>query len=110
MDYVTIMRKSDLMVTDYSSVQYDFASMRKPVVYFHEPTLPYWRVVDYDYEKIGFGEVCKTAQQLIDTLCEYMERDCELSDFYRKRIDDFFIAPNGEASKRLYEATRKIVG
>lgn len=110
MDYVTIMRKSDLMVTDYSSVQYDFASMRKPVVYFHEPTLPYWRVVDYDYEKIGFGEVCKTAQELIDTLCDYMERDCELSDYYRKRIDDFFIAPNGEASKRLYEATRKIVG
>lgn len=110
MTYVEMMRKADLMVTDYSSVQYDFASMHKPVVYYHDPNLPYWRVVEFDYESLGFGEVCKNPQELIDTLCEYMERNCELSDKYQKRIDDFFLKPNGTASKELYEATRKIVG
>lgn len=110
MTYVEMMRKADLMVTDYSSVQYDFASMHKPVVYYHDPNLPYWRVVEFDYESLGFGEVCKDPQELIDALCGYMERNCELSDKYKKRIDDFFLKPNGTASRELYDATRKIVG
>ena len=110
MTYVEMMRKADLMVTDYSSVQYDFASMHKPVVYYHDPTLPYWRVVELDYESIGFGEICKNPKELIDVLCDYMERDCKLSEKYAKRIDDFFLKPNGTASKELYEATRKIMG
>ena len=41
MDYVTIMKQSNLMVTDFSSVQYDFAYMRKPVVYYQDTVLPY---------------------------------------------------------------------
>lgn len=61
MDYVTIMKQSNLMVTDFSSVQYDFAYMRKPVVYYHDPILPYWRINNFDYEKIGFGEICKSV-------------------------------------------------
>ncbi len=110
MSYVEMMKKADLMVTDYSSVQYDFASMHKPVVYYHDPTLPYWRVVELDYESIGFGEICTNPQELIDVLCEYMKHDCQLSEKYKKRIDDFFLKPNGTASKELYEAARKIVG
>lgn len=109
MDYVTIMRQSDLMITDFSSVQYDFASMHKPVVYYHDPSLPYWRVVDFDYAKYGFGEICISAKQLVDVLCDYMERDCALSDFYDKRITDFFINENDhQAAKRLYEAARML--
>lgn len=107
MDYVTIMRQSDLMVTDFSSVQYDFASMHKPVVYYHDPVLPYWRVVDFDYEKYGFGEICESVQNLVDVLCCYMERDCAMTDFYDKRIRDFFIRENDHrAAERLYEAVR----
>ena len=110
MTYVEMMRQADLMVTDYSSVQYDFASMHKPVVYYHDPTIPYWRVVEFDYENLGFGEICMNPQELEDVLCAYMENDCRLSDKYEKRISDFFLKPNGTASKELYEATRKITG
>ncbi len=110
MTYVEMMRQADLMVTDYSSVQYDFASMHKPVVYYHDPTIPYWRVVEFDYENLGFGEICMNPQELEDVLCSYMENDCKLSDKYEKRISDFFLKPNGTASKELYEATRKIIG
>lgn len=108
MDYVTIMRQSDLMITDFSSVQYDFAYMRKPVLYYHDPALPYWRVTNFDYEGIGFGEVCRSAESLITTLCDYMESDCALKDMYRKRIEDFFIHSDHNAAKRLYEAALKL--
>lgn len=107
-DYVTIMRKSSLMVTDYSSVQFDFAYMRKPVVYYQDKALPYWRVVNFDYEKNGFGEVCNTKTSLIDLLCDYIENDCKIKDIYKKRIDDFFIHSDNQSGKRLYEAALKI--
>ncbi len=103
-DYVTIMRQSDLMVTDYSSVQYDFAYMRKPVVYYHDPALPYWRVVDFDYAEIGFGEICTSSDELADMLVNYMENDCRMKDKYVKRVQEFFVHDDQEAGKRLYEA------
>ncbi|NBJ66235.1 CDP-glycerol glycerophosphotransferase family protein [Adlercreutzia caecimuris] len=107
-DYVTIMRKSSLMVTDFSSVQYDFAYMRKPVVYFHDPALPYWRITNFDYEGIGFGEICQTVKQLVDTLCSYIESDCELREPYRKRVEEFFLYDDRDASRRVYESVRQI--
>lgn len=106
MDYVTIMKQSDLMVTDYSSVQYDFAYMRKPVVYYHDPVLPYWRKPSFDYENLGLGEVCCSVDELVDTLCDYMERDCALRPKFAQRIESFYIQSDRQASKRLYEAVR----
>ena len=103
-DYVTIMRQSDLMVTDFSSVQYDFAYMRKPVVYYHDPVLPYWRVVDFDYASIGFGEICTNADELALTLVDYMNNDCRMKDKYIKRVQEFFVHDDRLAGKRLYEA------
>lgn len=108
MDYVTIMRQSDLMVTDYSSVQYDFAYMRKPVVYYHDPALPYWRKTIFDYENIGLGDICRSADELVNTLCEYMESGCALKEEYAKRIEKFYINNDRLASKRLYEAALKL--
>ena len=40
MSYEKILRESDLMITDYSGVQFDFAYMHKPVIYFHPDELP----------------------------------------------------------------------
>ncbi len=107
-DYVTIMKESDLMVTDYSSVMVDFAYMRRPVVYYQDEALPYWRFTNFDYENIGFGEVCKDPDSLVDILCAYMERDCALDETYRDRINRFFYFDDTNGAKRLYEAVRKM--
>ena len=107
-DYVTIMKKSNLMVTDFSSVQYDFAYMRKPVVYYHDPVLPYWRITNFDYENIGFGEICKSADELAEVLCDYIENDCKIKEEYKNRYENFFVQSDRNSGKRLYEAVRKL--
>lgn len=89
--YETLLEESDLMVTDFSGVQYDFAYMGKPVVYFHPDEVPSnYRHGAMDYETMGFGEVAKTVGDLVELLCEYMRRDCAVSDLYKARIDSFF--------------------
>ena len=108
MDYVTIMKQSNLMVTDYSSVQYDFAYMRKPVVYYHDPVLPYWRITNFDYEKIGFGDICTSACELAEVLCSYIENDCKVKEEYKNRYESFFVQSDRHSGKRLYEAVKKL--
>lgn len=109
-EYADIMSKSDLMITDYSSVMIDFAYSRKPVIYYQDPALPYWRYFDFDYRNLGFGEVVESTDEVVRLVCEYMENECALKDFYHKRIDDFFYHEDRNSSKRLYEAARKMIG
>lgn len=106
--YEQILTESSLMVTDYSGVQFDFAYMRKPVVYFHPPKLPpHYEEGGFFYDTQGFGEICTGVGELVDVLCEYMESGCRLKDFYRARQDDFFAYSDQENCRRIYEDARQ---
>jgi hypothetical protein len=102
--YETLLEEADLMVTDYSGVQYDFAYMGKPVVYFHPVEIPsqYGRGA-MDYESMGFGEIATTVDGLVELLCGYMRRDCEIADDYRARIDAFFEYRDDRNCARILE-------
>lgn len=103
-NYEKILTQSSLMVTDYSGVQFDFAYMRKPVVYFHPPQLPpHYVEGGFFYDTQGFGEICRETGELVDLLCEYMEKGCRLKSFYRARQDDFFAFDDQESCRRIYE-------
>lgn len=106
-NYEEILTKSSLMVTDYSGVQFDFAYMRKPVVYFHPPELPpHYEEGGFSYETQGFGEICTGTEELVEILCSYMKQECRLKDFYRAREDDFFAYADFENCRRIYEDAR----
>lgn len=103
-NYEKILTESSLMVTDYSGVQFDFAYMRKPVVYFHPPKLPpHYEEGGFFYDTQGFGEICKETEELVEVLCEYMEQGCKLKEFYKGRQDDFFAFDDLESCRRIYE-------
>ncbi len=103
-NYEKILTESSLMVTDYSGVQFDFAYMRKPVVYFHPPKLPpHYQEGGFFYETQGFGEICTRTEELVDVLCEYMQSGCRLKDFYRERQDQFFAFDDHENCRRIFE-------
>ena len=89
--YETLLEQADLMVTDFSGVQYDFAYMGKPVVYFHPDEIPsHYGHGAMDYANMGFGEITTTAEGLVEVLSDYMRRDCAIADVYRARIEAFF--------------------
>lgn len=106
-DYETMLTQSSLMVTDYSGVQFDFAYMRKPVVYYHPPTLPpHYTGGGFDYASQGFGEICTQKEELVTLLCNYMEQGCALKPVYRERQDAFFAYDDRESCRRIYEDAR----
>lgn len=105
-----VFAQSDLLVTDYSSVAFDFAYLRKPVVYFQQDKEEFYSGEHtlgkgyFEHERDGFGEVEYSARALVDRIIAYMEGGCQLKEAYRERIDATFPFSDQENCRRVYEA------
>lgn len=106
--YEQLLTESSLMVTDYSGIQYDFAYMRKALIYFHPEELPaQYQDGGINYETMGFGPICKTEKELINLLCKYMANNCKPEEKYIKRADDFFAFNDHKNCERIYNEIKK---
>ena len=104
MSYEKILTESSIMLTDYSGVQFDFAYMYKPIVYFHPDELPpSYDVGYYDYDTMALGEITKTVEETVDLICEYMKNGCVVKTQYKQRIDNFFAYHDHDNCKRVYD-------
>lgn len=112
--YREMLSDGALLLTDYSSVAFDFAYLRKPVIYCHfesdgEFFSHHTYVKGYfSYEQDGFGEVEYSLQGTVRRLVEYMEMGCALKDKYRERIDKFFPYHDRENCARVYRAIKSL--
>lgn len=101
--YRDVLAKSSLLITDYSSVAFDFSYLRKPIIYSQFSPLEHYKKGYFDYERDGFGEVEYTLEDTVDRIIEYMENGCRLKDKYRQRIDKFFAFNDKNNCQRVYE-------
>lgn len=102
--YEKILTESSLMVTDYSGVQFDFAYMKKPLVYYHPDSLPpQYESNGLKYDTMGFGPICTNHQDIVKTLCRYMDNSCKMEKLYQDRVDDFFCYSDHNNCERIYE-------
>lgn len=105
-DVQTLLKESKLLVTDFSSVFFDFAYMKKPCVYyqFDEDTFfaNHYKKGYFDYREIGFGEVCTRKEELIDMLIDYIEHSCQMKEVYRRRSEEFFSLRDNQNCKRIF--------
>lgn len=94
--YKDVLASSKLVITDYSSAVFDFAYLRKPIVYYQKDAEEFYsgkhtyRRGYFNYERDGFGEVEYTAEALVNRIIEYMENGCQLKELYRERIEKPF--------------------
>ncbi len=104
MSYERMFCESSLMVTDFSGIQFDFAYMRKPLVYLHHKDIPqHYEEGTFFYDTMAFGEIAHDNDELIDLLCEYMAEGCVMKDEYVRRADDFFYYRDRNNCERIYD-------
>nr|WP_301868063.1 glycosyltransferase [Methanobrevibacter smithii] len=105
-----IFTHASLIITDYSSIAFDFAYLKKPVIYYHYAKDYHFDLEEsyFDYKTMGFGEVVDNHEELIDLIMEYVENECEMKDQYIKRVDDFFEFNDKNNCKRVYDAIKKM--
>ena len=106
-DYPNILLKASLLITDYSSIFFDFGYLKKPIIYAHFDYEEYrnyhYHQGYFDYSKDGFGPICKDISCIVnETLFEF-ENNCVLKKKYMKRIDKFFTFFDDKNSERIFE-------
>ena len=87
--YQELFNRTSLMITDYSSVFFDYAYIKKPIIYYQNDDYHYGKGY-FDYETMGFGEVFENEDGIVEKIIEYVNNNCEMEDKYQKRVDDFF--------------------
>lgn len=98
---------SAIMVTDYSSVAFDFAILKKPLLYaqfdkekFYETQ---WEKGYFDYDEDGFGPVCSSYEETKRQLIRLMNEPV-MDDAFQFRVDSFFGPLDGHACERIVDA------
>ncbi len=112
-EYRDVYAHSNLILTDYSSAVFDFAYLRKPVVYTHFDSETFFQGHTYDkgyfdYERDGFGEVLYDLDSTVNTLIDYMKNGCVLKEKYRERIDNFFAFNDQNNCQRILDKILEI--
>lgn len=125
--YVTIRRSSDsegmqktfveteILITDYSSVAFEVAYLKKPVIYYqfdrdevfsgkHTFEKGY-----FDYEIDGFGPVCTEMEEVVSSLEQYfLQPDGEVWGRYKEIAEKTFAFRDGKCCERTFEAVRQL--
>ncbi len=110
----TLFASTAMMLTDYSSVAFEMAYLKKPIIYYQ---------FDYDfvfggghltskgyfsYEKNGFGPVCYDEKSVLNHLEKTLKNHCQSEPGYLKRIKETFEFTDGKCCQRVYDAVCKL--
>jgi len=105
--YQTLFAEGSLLVTDFSSTAFDFAYLKKPVLYYWF-TDNLFRESYFDYKSMGFGEVVDNHDELITSITKHMENDCLMDKKYVQRVDSFFAYYDKNNTGRVYDEIIKM--
>lgn len=92
---------SDLCISDYSSLVYEYSLMDRPMIFFAYDLEEYgdWRGFYYDYEELTPGPVVRTTEEIVGWI-QKGKFDMEPLRVFRER---FMSACDGHATERLME-------
>ncbi len=98
---------SDICITDYSSVFFDFANLKRPLLFFAYDLEDYKeeiRGMYLDMEKELPGPVVQTNDELIDALRHLDEVTEQYRERYERFYDKFCHIDDGNAAERVVQA------
>ncbi|WP_082233328.1 CDP-glycerol glycerophosphotransferase family protein [Halobacillus massiliensis] len=93
---------TDVLITDYSSIPYEFSLLNKPMIFYSFDLEEYVRVRGFweDYHTMTPGPVAYTTQEIIEILWEE-NFNFELIKRFSKQWNEF---SDGRSSEKLIEA------
>ena len=101
---------SDLLITDYSSVFFDFANLKRPILYYTYDLDKYENVLRgfyIDIRKEVPGPLLETTDEVIDAIRNIDQLKEEYKEKYDQFYERFCSIDDGNASKRIVEKVWK---
>lgn len=111
-NYSTVFAESKLLITDYSSVFFDFAYLKKPEIYFQFDQKSFfdkhYPKGIFSYEKDGFGDVLLSVDEVIKKIEYYINNDFKMEEKYIKRVENTFAYTDKKNCERVYNEIIKL--
>lgn len=101
---------ADLLVTDYSSVFFDYANLKRPMIFFVYDIENYrdkLRGFYIDFEKEAPGPLLKTSNQVIESIQNIKKVSEEYQDKFTSFYSKFCSWEDGSASERVINQVLK---
>ncbi|MCL2736399.1 MAG: CDP-glycerol glycerophosphotransferase family protein [Propionibacteriaceae bacterium] len=85
-----LLHMTDILITDYSSIVYEFSLLNKPMLFFAYDEAEYRATRGFhgNYRKVAPGKVCNTFDELLTSLT-FGDFDFEKVAQYRQRYFDY---------------------
>lgn len=112
-DYQEEFQKNALLITDFSSVAFDFAYLKKPVIYTHFDRDTFFQGQIYsegyfEYERDGLGPVCYDYETTRQAIIDAITGGCRLEPLYDERGNRFYQWFDDKNCQRVYEEIRAL--
>lgn len=106
-DLSALLLASDALLTDFSSVMFDYALLRRPMV-FYAPDLDYYTTVDpltyVDLAAVVPGPVVRTQDDVVQALGGIDQTHAEQAQRYEEFLARYCPLEDGHASNAVVEA------
>ena len=107
-DVQHLLMSSKMMITDYSSVFFDFAYMDKPLMYYQfdkqQFRQSHYAEGYFSYEEDGFGPCFENWDSMRQYICDMVEKQCMQPEKYALRVKEFFDLRDNQNCVRIYNA------
>lgn len=108
-----LLINSDVLITDFSSVLFDYAYMEKPMIFYQfdeaEFRKQHYSEGYFKYTDDAFGEVVYDEDALLDELEKILAGGAVTEEKYQNRIDAFFTIRDTNNSERNFRAIEKLL-
>lgn len=108
-DIQELLRRSSVLVTDYSSVFFDFVYMGKPVIFYqfdHDEFFgKHYRSTGKPYP---FGDIFEDEDTLIGELIKTIEGGCRMKSDFRRDAAAFYKYRDKHNCERVYELIKEL--
>ncbi len=100
------------MITDYSSIVFDFVYLNRPIFYFVPDYEKFKAGITHSYYKLdlpleeGFGALTQSADELVAELEKAIKNDFKSEEPYKSRMESFFLYKDKNCRERLYNALK----
>jgi len=104
-DIYPILRYTDFLISDYSSIYFDYLLLRKPIVFFPfdiETYISKSRELYYDYEDVTPGVKAFNAEQLLTAISDTINMNDNHKGLSETVTSEFHKDVDGNYSERLF--------
>lgn len=109
-----LLCRSVALVTDYTSVAFDMALLRRTVFYYQPDREAFyggdhnWRPGFFDYDRDGFGPVALEAETLFGHIEAFAARDCRPEAQFLERMERLMPHPARPSCELVFEAMQDL--